>query len=201
MGTTQRDRRENLTFGSDDQESRERLRQLILFVAERCQADSGFSMTKLVEILFRADFESFARYGRSITGACYRKLQYGPASQAALNVRDEMKSRGEIALIEEGYTPHRRNRIVALKTADLHGFTGTDIALIDGVIELSYGRSYGRAATFAGELSHERSHDRAWEAADYGELIPYEAALLPAESPTEDDIARAHELSARHGWE
>jgi hypothetical protein len=193
MGTTQRDRRENLTFGSDDQESRERLRQLILFVAERCQADSGFSMTKLVEILFRADFESFARYGRSITGACYRKLQYGPASQAALNVRDEMKSRGEIALIEEGYTPHRRNRIVALKTADLHGFTGTDIALRDGVLELSY----GRAATFAGELSH----DRAWEAADYGELIPYEAALLSAEPPTEDDIARAHELSARHGWE
>jgi hypothetical protein len=193
MGTTQRDGRENLTFGSDDHESRERLRQLILFVAERCQADPGFSMAKLVEILFRADFESFARYGRSITGARYRKLHYGPASQAALDVRDEMKSRGEIELMEEGYTPHRRNRVVALKTADLHRFTGTDIALIDKVI----GLSYGRTATFAGGISH----DRAWEAADYGELIPYEAALLSDEAPTEDDIARAHELGARYGWE
>jgi hypothetical protein len=193
MGTTQRDGRENLTFGSDDQESRERLRQLILFVAERCQADPGFGITKLVEILFRADFESFARYGKPITGTRYRKLQYGPASQAALEVRDEMKSRGEIALVEEGYAPRRRNRVVALKTADLHRFTGTDIALIDGVIELSN----GRAAPFAGG----RSHDRAWRAADYGELIPYEAALLSDEPPTEDDITRAHELSARHGWE
>jgi hypothetical protein len=74
MGTTQRDGRENLTFGSDDQESRERLRQLILFIAERCRADPGFGMTKLVEILFRADFESFARYGKPIpepaTGSC-----------------------------------------------------------------------------------------------------------------------------------
>jgi hypothetical protein len=95
--------------------------------------------------------------------------------------------------MEEGYAPYRKNRVVALRTADLHRFTGTDIALIDGVIELSC----GRAAMFAGELPH----GRAWEAADYGELIPYEAALLPDEPPTEDDIARAHELSAGHGWE
>jgi hypothetical protein len=111
-----------------------------------------------------------------------------------------MKLRGEIALMEEGYAPHRRNRVVAPKTADLHRFTGSDIALtgsdialIDGVIELSN----GLAAPFAGGLSH----DRAWRAADYGELIPYEAALLSDEPPTEDDITGAHELSARHGWE
>ena len=56
---------------------------------------------------------------------------------------------------------------------------------------------YGRNATLAGELPH----DRAWQAADYGEPIPYEAALLSNEPPTDDDIARAHELSAKYGWE
>lgn len=193
MSTTQRDEWENLTFGSDDRESRERLRQLILFVADRCQADPNFGMTKLVKILYRADFESFARFGRSITGTQYKKLQYGPVSQAALNVRDEMKARGEIAVVKEGYTPRRRDRVVALTMADLSGFTGTDIALIDGVIEMFHGRT----ATLVSEFSH----DRAWKAADYHELIPYEAALLSDEPPTEGDIARAHELSAKYGWE
>lgn len=193
MSTTRRDEWENLTFGSDDQETKDRLRQLILFVAERCQADPNFGMTKLVKILYRADFESFARYGRSITGARYKKLQYGPVSQAALDVRDKMEAQGEIALVKEGYTPHKRNRVVALETADLSKFTGTDIALIDGVIEMFRGHT----ATFVSEFSH----DRAREAADYGELIPYEAALLSDEPPTEDDIARAHELSANYGWE
>lgn len=193
MSTAQRDEWENLTFGSDDLESRERLRQLILFVAERCQADPNFGMTKLVKILYRADFESFARFGRSITGTQYKKLQYGPVSQAALDVRDEMKARGEIAVVKEGYTSHQRNRVVALAMADLSGFTGTDIALLDGVIEMFHGRT----ATYVSEFSH----DRAWQAANYHELIPYEAALLSDEPPTEDDIARAHELSAKYGWE
>jgi len=193
MGTTHRERWENLTFGSDEQESKDRLRQLILFVAERCRPDPNFGMTKLVKILYRADFESFARYGKSITGARYKKYPYGPVSQAALDARDEMKARGEIAVVKEGYTTHLRDRVVALEAADLSGFTGTDIALIDGVIEMFHGHT----ATFVSEFSH----DRAWEAADYYEPIPYEAALLSDEPPTEGDIARAHELSAKYGWD
>lgn len=193
MGTTQRDGWENMTFGSDNGEAKERLRELILFVAERCQADPTFGMTKLVKILFRADFESFARYGESITGTRYKKFPHGPVSQAALDVRDEMVRRGDIAVVKEGYSPYLRNRVLPLELANLDGFSGRDIALLDGVIHMFYGHT----ATFVSEFSH----DRAWEAAEDYELIPYEAALLSDEPPTEDDIARAHELAAKHGWE
>ncbi len=193
MGTTKRDGWGNLTFGEDDQEARERLRELILFVAEKCQADPNFGMTKLLKILHRADIESFARYGESITGARYKKFPHGPVSQAALDVRDEMKERGDIAVIKEGYSAFPRNRVVPLETANLDGFSGRDIALVDKAIQMFYGHT----ATVVSEFSH----DRAWEAADYYEPIPYEAALLSDEPPTEDDIARAHELSAKYGWE
>lgn len=193
MDATQRERWENLTFGSDDRESRERLRQLILFVAERCQADPTFGMTKLVKILFRADFESFARYGEPITGTRYKKFPYGPVSQAALDVRNEMRDRGEIAVVKEGYSAFPRNRVVPLETANLDGFSGRDIALIDGVIQMFH----GQAATYVSQFSH----DRAWRAADDFQMIPYEAALLSDAPPTEDDIARAHELSAKYGWD
>lgn len=193
MSTKQRDRRENLTFGSDDRESRERLRQLILFITERCQADPNFGMTKLVKVLYRADFESFARYGESITGTQYKKFPYGPVSQAALDVRDEMKEQGEIAIAKEGYSPYLRDRVIPLQEADLSGFSGRDIALIDGIIQMFHG--------FTATSVSEFSHDHAWKAAEDYEMIPYEAALLSDHPPTEDDVARAHELSAKYGWE
>lgn len=192
MDATQRERWESLTFGSDDQEARERLRQLILFIAERCQADPTFGMTKLVKILFRADFEYFARYGKPITGTRYKKFPYGPVSQAALEMRDEMKERGEIAIVKEGYT-FPRDRVVPLETANLEKFTGTEIALIDGIIQMFYGLT----ASYVSEFSH----DRAWEAAGDYKPIPYEAALLSDEPYTEDDIARGHELSDKYGWD
>lgn len=193
MGTTQRDGWGNLNFGSEDAESRERVRQLILFVGERCQTDPNFGMTKLVKILFRADFESFARYGTSITGTRYKKYPYGPVSEVALDLKDEMLQQGDIEIVKEGYSPYLRNRVRPNKTANLDGFTGRDIAILDGVIEMFHGRT----ATYVSELSH----DRAWESARDYEAIPYEVALLSDDPPTEDDIARAHELSAKYGWE
>lgn len=193
MNTAQRDRWKTLTFGSDSRESRERLRQLILFVAERCQADPTFGMTKLVKILYRADFESFARYGKTLTGTQYKKFPYGPVSQDALDVRDQMEQQREIAVVKEGYSAFPRDRVVPLQVANLDEFSGNDIALIDGIIDMFHGQT----ATLVSEFSH----DRAWEAAGDYENIPYEAALLSDDPPTEDDVARAHELSTRHGWE
>lgn len=193
MGAAKRESWENLTFGSENEESKERLRQLILFVAERCQADPTFGMTKLVKILFRADFESFARYGQSITGTQYKKFPHGPVSQAALDVKDEMVQRGDIAVAKEGYSPYLRNRVLPLELADLEQFSGRDIALLDGVIHMFYGHTATCVSDF--------SHDRAWEAAEDYEPIPYEAALLSDEPPTEDDIARGHELADKYGWE
>lgn len=193
MDATQRDRWENLTFGSNDQESRERLRQLILFVSDRCQTDPNFGMTKLVKILWWADFESFARYGESITNTRYKKFPFGPVSEAALDVREEMKERGEIAIMKEGYSAFTRDRVVPLETANLDGFSGRDIALLDGVIHMFHGLT----ATHVSETSH----DHAWHAAGDRKPIPYEAALLSDQPLTEDDIARAHELSNKYGWE
>lgn len=193
MGTTKRDGWGNLTFGEDNQESRERLRELILFVAERCQADPNFGMTKLVKILFRADFESFARYGESITGTQYKKFPYGPVSQAALDVTDDMERQGDIVIMREGYSPYLRKRVFPKEVANLERFCGRDIALLDGVIQMFYGHTAGFVSEF--------SHDRAWQAAGYYEPIPYEAALLSDDPPTEDDIARGHELSNKYGWE
>lgn len=159
---------QDLTFGADNQESRERLRELVLFIAERCLSDPTFGATKLAKILYCADFLSFARFGESITGTQYKKLRNGPVPTAVAALRREMMEEGEIVLAKEGYSPHLYDRVIARREANLDKFKARDIALIDGVIQLFWGRT-------AKELS-ELSHDRAWKAAEYHEPIPYEAA-------------------------
>lgn len=57
-----------LTYGSDNEESRLRLRELMLFVADRCRGGRNFGVTKLNKILFYCDFSAFARLGKPITG-------------------------------------------------------------------------------------------------------------------------------------
>lgn len=190
MGTTKRDSLGDLTFGEDNQESRERLRELILFIAERCQDDPTFGATKLAKILYRADFMSFARYGEPITGTCYQKLPKEPVPTAVAPVRNEMIAKGEITMTKEGYSPYLRDRVIPLREANLDNFKARDIALLDGVIRMFYGATAAQVSEF--------SHDRAWEAASSYECIPYEAVFVSDEELTERDIEVGREMIAEY---
>jgi len=190
MSTTRRGRREDLTFGKDDRESRKRLRELILFIAERCLNDPTFGAVKLNNILFFADFISFARYGEPITGTPYRKLPLGPVPTAAGAVRAEMEAADEVFMAMEGYNPSPRHRLIARREADLDEFKPRDIALIDGIIETLRGVS--------GSDISEVSLDRAWESVGDYEMIPYEAAYISGEPLTERDLAVAYEMITEH---
>lgn len=192
MDAAQRYGWQNLTFGTDDERSRERLRGLILFVANRCQNDPRFDTAKLAKILFRADFSSFARYGEPITGVVYKKLQQEPAPAALEMAKSEMEKEGEIAVKEE-HDPSLRDRIVPLRKASPDLFEARDIEVVDEVIR--------SLAGYDAPESSEVPHGRAWKAAKDGETIPYEAALLSDRGLTERDIERARELIAEHGWD
>jgi Protein of unknown function (DUF4065) len=186
LDAIQKDGWEHLTFGKDNEESRERLRELVLFIAERCQDDPTFGATKLNKILFFADFVSFARFGESITGTPYSKLPLGPVPRAVRTVRAQMEAKGEIFITKEGYSPYLRDRVIPLREANLDKLKARDIALIDGVIQAFHGVT----ATDVSKLSH----DRAWKAAEWYETIPYEAAFVSDEPLTERDVIIAHEM-------
>lgn len=184
---------ENLTYGSDNEESRERLRELMLFVAERCQDDPKFGVTKLNKILFYCDFLAFAKYGKSITGISYNKLSFGPVPTGAENMRRRMVQDEDIVVSSRGYSPFQAQRVVPRREANLDFFSGHEIALVDGII--------GVLAPASAKQVSELSHGKAWEVVKDHERIPYEAALLSDASPNEEDLARAHELIAAGEWE
>ncbi len=177
-----------LTYGSDNEESRERLRELMLFVAERCQYDPHFGVTKLNKILFYCDFFAFAKLGKPITGMPYNKLSYGPVPIAAESTRGQMQHDEDVVVTSGGRSSFRPQRMVPLRDADLNLFSGPEIALVDGIIEA--------LSDATGSELRDISHGKAWQAVELGQAIPYEAVFISDEPYTEEDVARAHELIA-----
>lgn len=178
----------NVTYGEDTPATRKRLRELMLFVADRCGDDPNFGVTKLNKILYYCDFLAFARLGASITGISYNKLPYGPVPTAAQAVRDEMHRDGEIEITGEGVASFRRSRVVPVREADLNLFSGPQVALIDSVIE-ALGNANARELTAL-------THGNAYKTVSYHGRIPYEFAFISDEPYSEEDIARAEELVA-----
>jgi hypothetical protein len=181
-----------LTF-EDGGASDQRLRELILYVADRSYDDEGFGATKLNKILYFSDFESYARYGASITGAEYISLPNGPVPRRLISIRNEMERDHEIAIRKVSYYDKEQHRVIPLRDCRLELFTVHNIAAADAVISRYWGKT-------AREMS-ELSHDRVWRiAGTTGVRVPKEAVFISNEGLTDYDIARTSELAAEHGW-
>lgn len=166
--------------------SNDLLRELILYIADQCEEDKGFGLTKLNKIIYFADFMSYAKYGEPITGVPYIKMPKGPVPQPMLAVRKQMEANIEILIRSRDYHGYPQQRVIALREANLERFKPRDIALIDAVIRRL-------ADETAAEVS-ERSHGRAWKAVRNHERIPYNAAFISNEGITEEDRALTAEL-------
>ena len=193
MQSAQEDGSGGLTFGKDSEESRERLRELILYVAGRSKDAPKFGATKLNKLLYYADFVSFAKYGRPLTNAQYRKLPYGPVPTSVDLLKAQLQEARDIAVVYEGLAPYTQQRVIPLREARLNEhFTPSEIALVDEVIQTLRDLS-------AHEVS-DMSHDFAWQIAGDYDLIPYDAVFIYDRELSEHEVAKAHELAAKYGW-
>lgn len=185
-----------LTFRNDDQRKAvARLRESILHIATRCAKADRFGAIKLNKILAFADFTSFVRYGRPITGLEYMRQPNGPVPRKMKPVIEQMKRSNEIAIEHIPTGKHIEQRVVPLRPPNLNLLLSQDVAILDEIIDLTWHASGTQVSDF--------SHGRAWQvAAESGQAIPYEAALLSddAEIP-QAAYARTLELNRKFGWE
>jgi hypothetical protein len=185
---------EELTARNTTQETKNKLRELILYISDRCMNDEMYGAIKLNKILLAADVVSYLRFGQSITGAQYMKLHAGPAPVAMLPVLEDMKALGEIAIKEKQYFSKPQKRVIPLRDANLQIFTGRDIAILEEVIE-------GCKDLNATALSNW-SHGIAWRTAKDKEIIPYQAFYIAEDQElTEEDVYRGLALIKQYGWE
>ena len=173
---------------------RDKFKELLLYVADRCAADPRFGSTKLNKILFFADFMAYGKLGQPITGAAYQKLPKGPAARAMVPVVKELEERQEAVLVKRDHYGKTQKRLVARRAPDLSRFSAQEVAIVDRVIEGFWKRS----AAAASEFSHEEV--LGWQLAELNEDIPYQTVFLSCRQPTSQDLDRGKELAQEHGW-
>jgi hypothetical protein len=180
-----------ITYSTSGVEGETRLRELILYISDKCFDDLTFGLSKLNKILYVADFESYVRFGQPITGVEYIRLPQGPAPRRIKETLMEMEAQGLIVLRKRSIYDHKQSRVIPTREANLDLFTSKHISLLDDIIRQSWGETAGALST--------RSKGIAWKTAKDHARIPYEAALLSDEELTDDDITRANELIERYG--
>lgn len=176
------------TFSVPIQNGEAKLRELILYVADRSQADPRFGAVKLNKILVYADFMAFYRTGTPITGVEYMRLPQGPVPRRMLPILAEMEQAHEVVVrtVQDGR--YVQKRVIALRAANLELFTPVEISIVNEVIQAFWKKT----ATAVSEFSH----GRAWKVAGDKGLIPYESVFISDDPPDAYDVARSEELAA-----
>lgn len=171
-----------------------KLKELILYVADKCVTERTFASTLLNKILFYADFVSYARYGESITRETYFRLPFGPAPKYLIPVRNDMVAAKELVMISRFYHTKQQEVPVAVRPANIGSLSGRDIAIVDEVIDALRSRN----ATEVSRLSHQFP---GFNAVREYEDIPYDTVYLRDPQVivlTEERRKKAEELSLKY---
>jgi hypothetical protein len=148
-----------------------KLAELILYISQAAESKPKFGATHLNKVLCFADFISYENTGKAITGAVYQCLQGGPAPRRLLPVVAELQAKGHIEVEMVPYLNGHQKRLIPRRDPDLGAFDGTQIALVDRLIEELSEMSAGEVS----DLSHTLP---GWRLAGYKEDIPYESIFL-----------------------
>ena len=133
---------------------------------------TAVTQTKLYKLLFYADFLCFKTMSVSLTGAAYRKLQYGPAPADYGNVRDRLEHDDYVAIEEAVYQNGRTGEEYHLgRRADevSCGFTPEELSILAHVATVFR----DVPPTGISEASHREA---AWMRTPDKQLISYEDA-------------------------
>jgi hypothetical protein len=182
----------DMTFKFDGPYGDDRLKELILYVAEKCQEDPTFGATKLNKILYFSDFMSFILHGEPVTGVEYMRLGQGPVPKRMKPITKQLEAEHRIAIQSRDYFGLEQQRVIPLESANLDVFKPRDIAIVDEVIKLLWGDSAKKVSLM--------SHGIAWKMFEDKESIPYEAAYLANSIPNQEDLDWAKELIGKYGW-
>ncbi len=171
-----------------------KLGELIVYISWKSANDPRFGATKLNKLLYFADFLAMGNFGKPITEVPYQHLKNGPAPRRLRPVRDKLEAEKAIAIqqipLRSGNT---QTRTIALRNANLHDFTGDEIALVDELIETHWDDD-------ADSISNSSHNYVGWKMTKDGDSIPYGSIFLSDEPLTQAEIVRGQELAAQYDW-
>jgi len=114
----------------------DKLKNVILYILEKCGGKPNVGETVLYKLLYFIDFDGFEIVGRPITGMNYIRLQYGPVPSANeyLPVVNSMTEKKELQIIMQQYYGMPQKRYIALVNSNIGLFKPQEIKIMDTVI-------------------------------------------------------------------
>jgi uncharacterized phage-associated protein/DNA-binding XRE family transcriptional regulator len=140
---------------------------VVLYMLERCAGKPNIGETVLYKLLYFSDFNYYEIYEEHLTGATYRKLQYGPVPQKFDAIIQQMIEKKQIQRVKTTYHGLPQTRYLPLEKADLTLLRASEKEVIDRVLEHMSDWSASAISTY----SH---NDMPWLASKEGEEISYE---------------------------
>jgi len=147
-----------------------KLKNVLLYILERCAGKPNIGETVLYKLLYFSDFNYYELYEEHLTGAKYRKLPYGPVPQKLDTIVHHMIENKQLTRIKTDYHGYPQTRYLPLVKADLTDLKANEKDVIDRVIEQMSDWSAAAISNF----SHQ---DMPWLASKEAEEINYELAF------------------------
>ncbi|MFA5064193.1 MAG: Panacea domain-containing protein [Dehalococcoidia bacterium] len=173
-----------------------KFKELVLYIATKCESNAYYGATKLNKILFFSDFIAHEEIGESITGADYFALEHGPAPRLLKPIQEQMQKAGEIAIEQRT----RQVRTIALREPKLDSFSAAEIAIVDEVIKALCDRN----ANEVSDMSHGfLGWKAAWtesQATRRSVSIPYDTVFVSNPHMDEYEKAIGLEKAKKYGW-
>lgn len=160
----------------------EKFKQVLLYLLERCGGKPNVGETVIYKLLYFSDFNFYELFEEQLTGATYRKLQYGPVPREFGEIVKDMEKNGELTIVKANYGGYPQTRYIPLKKADLNELSAAEKTVLDDVIE----RFSDKSASWLSDYSHD---DMPWKATADKEVIDYELVFyrMPAYSVRDDN--------------
>ncbi len=156
---------------------RELLKEMILYISERCQDKPTFGSTHLNKILHYSDFLFYAQTGEPISGEIYLRQKHGQIPKHLVEVREELINEGKLIMVERQYFGRTQKRPVLASPTHYELLTPEQREFIDGVISALIDYS---AAEVSEQIAHE---DLSWAYLENDEEIPYETVFFRRSNP------------------
>lgn len=148
----------------------DKLKNILLYILERCAGKPNVGETVLYKLLYFSDFNYYEQYEEHLTGATYRKLPYGPVPQNLDSIISQMIEKGHLQRVKTEYHGFPQTRYIPMEKANLTELKASEKEVIDRVLNQMSDWS-------ASAISNYSHKDIPWLASKEGEEINYELAF------------------------
>jgi uncharacterized phage-associated protein len=168
------------------------MQQVILYFLERIN-NVHLGRTKLMKLLYFVDFDHLEKYGRSVTGAVYRKLPHGPYPKDAEKLIMQMEVKSLVKRVKVSVGGSAQYRLITLGAKfDPNLFTGAEMQTLEKV-------AMDWADATAAQIEAAIHAEAPWASTQNGKVLDYELAEyrtpIGAE-PLDDALAHSKPLAS-----